>query len=258
MITQHSLPTDLSVSVDIDALYKLAASHWVNLARQAVATRGAFHVALAGGSTPRGLYQLLATPDYCERIAWAQTQIYFGDERAVPPDHADSNYRMAREALLQQVPIPAANIHRMVAHGGALAEGAARYQRLLETALPASANGIPQLDLLLLGIGPDGHIASLFPDTAILDEQHALVAPVYVDKFNSWRMSITFPVINNARRVMVLAAGESKASIIAELFGADGEAISAKSTNNPYPVQRIAPLQPVIWLLDSAAAQRIT
>lgn len=241
----------LQICADLEALSQAAAKRFTDLAARAIGQRGAFHVALAGGATPRRLYQCLATPIYAERISWFQVHVYFGDERAVPPDHPDSNYRMARETLLDHVPIPVSQIHRIEGEQKDLARSAAAYSELIRGQVPCGDNGLPQFDLILLGIGPDGHVASLFPDTPILKEQEKLAAAVYVGKLCTWRISLTLPVINNARHVAVLAAGENKANIIRRTFIDD-------AGSERFPIQLVRPAGELEWYLDAAAARSLS
>lgn len=240
------LSGDLRLFVDTDALYFAAAQRWVQLAEAAIMARGKFHVALSGGSTPRALYRRLANPEFANRVAWDRVHIYFGDERAVPPDHPDSNYRMAKEALFDHVPIPPTQIHRIEGERADIHEAANRYSQLLATRLPLSAQGVVQLDLLLLGVGADGHIASLFPGTPVLHERARFVEAVRVEKLDSWRITITLPVIDHARHVVVLVSGENKAEIMRNLT--KGRRLP------PYPVQLINPHGVLEWFVDSAAA----
>jgi 6-phosphogluconolactonase len=234
---------------DPRALTEAAARHWRDTAAEAIASRGAFHVALSGGSTPRALYQRLAQPDHARLIDWQSVHIYFGDERAVAPDHADSNFRMAQEALFSHVPIPLAQIYRMPADEQPIVEAAAEYESVLCRHLPKSERGVPQFDLVLLGLGPDGHTASLFPGTPILHERERLVGAVYVDTLDSWRLSLTLPVIDAARQIMVLVVGENKAAIMSELFG--------HGADRSYPIQLIEPLGDMCWYVDAAAARAL-
>lgn len=252
MVNRSPLETGraLQICADLEALSLAAAKRFTDLAAQAIGKRGAFHVALAGGSTPRRLYQHLATPMFAERIAWQHVHIYFGDERAVPADDSDSNYLMAHDALLCHVPIPQEQIHRIDGGAADLSLSASSYERVVRQQLAPGGNAVPQFDLVLLGIGPDGHIASLFPETAILKEKEKLVAAVYVAKLFSWRISLTLPVINNARHVMVLAAGENKTGIIRQVFIDD-------AGSNRYPVQRLHPVGELEWYLDAASARAL-
>lgn len=237
----------LHIHTDPAALARAVAARCAELARAAQASHGGFHVALAGGSTPRLLYRLLAA-EYRELIDWARTHVYFGDERCVAPDHPDSNYGMAREALLQHVAIPPAQIHRIEGEDPDPGAAARRYADLLHRQLPrARAHGTGQFDLVLLGLGPDGHIASLFPATAILDEHRAWAAAVHVDKLQAWRISLTYPVINAARHIALLVAGDNKAAIIREV-------IATPDAASRYPAGRLQPQGEVEWFIDHAAA----
>jgi 6-phosphogluconolactonase len=237
----------LHIHADPAALARAVAVRGAELARAAQAERGDFHVALAGGSTPQLLYRLLAS-EYREQIDWTRTHIYFGDERCVAPDHPDSNYGMAREALLRHVAIPPGQVHRIEAEDPDPHAAARRYSDLLHRLLPRPRpRGTGQFDLVLLGLGPDGHIASLFPDTAILDEHRAWVAAVHVDKLRAWRISLTFPAINAARHIALLVAGDNKASIIRDVIGKPGAAAR-------YPAGLLRPAGELEWFLDHAAA----
>ncbi|HDP89921.1 MAG TPA: 6-phosphogluconolactonase [Thioalkalivibrio sp.] len=234
---------------DPEALSRAAAIHVLESARAAIAARGVFHVALAGGSTPRRLYELLAAaaPGQTD---WSRWQVWFGDERCVPRDHADSNYRMARQALLDHVVIPADHIHPMVRDPAHPEADAAAYAEALAAGLPQGDHA-PVFDLVLLGMGDDGHTASLFPGTAILDVHDRHVAAVHVAAKDSWRISLTYPVLGQARELLFLVAGASKAPVIAQVLGQPDAAPR-------YPVERIAAIGTVHWLLDSAAAGGLT
>jgi 6-phosphogluconolactonase len=237
---------------DADLLALAAAEHFVALAAEAIAARGRFTVALAGGSTPRAAYALLASDEFAARpstplrtgVDWARVHVFWGDERCVPPDHPDSNYRMAREALLDKIPILADNVHRV---RGELPpdQAAAIYQAELEAVLSASG----RLDLILLGMGTDGHTASLFPGTVALEERELAVVAVYVERLQTWRVTLTLPAINTARQVLFLVTGAGKAETLqAVLEGPKG----------PYPAQRIRPTSgQLAWLVDTAAAGRL-
>lgn len=248
----------IQVFSNIDVLLDALLEQWQTIAAESIAARGAFHVALAGGSTPRRFYARLAKAT----IEWDRVHLYFGDERCVPQDHPDSNYRMARESLFSQVPIPVSQVHAMYfppqdaeqdeegAAEQAAQNSAARYSALLEDQLPEDTDGHPVFDLLLLGMGEDGHTASLFPGTEILDESQKSVAAQFVDKLAAWRVSLTYPTINAARHVALLVVGEAKASVLSQL--------SQETTNTlRYPVQGIHPLGDLQWYLDKAAARLI-
>jgi 6-phosphogluconolactonase len=237
---------DLRIHADANTLIDAVAKRWLEIANEAINARGKFHVALSGGSTPRSLYRLLALPQFAERIPWDRVHIYFGDERTVPPDHNDSNFRMAKEALLDHVAIPLAHIHRIKGELEDPHDAAGEYTRELTSNLPLSAQGVVQFDLLLLGVGSDGHIASLFPATPVLHERARLVEAVRVEKLDSWRITLTLPVIDHARHVLILVSGDAKAPIIRDVF--------ATRRTPPYPVQLINPQGMLEWHLDQAAA----
>lgn len=225
---------------DSTSLITAAAEHFVSTARTAIAKHGVFFVALAGGSTPKGLYQKLATSPYLEQIDWSRVHLFFGDERCVPATHDDSNFKMARQAMIDLVPIPTENVHRMPTESGDPAEVAKRYADTLKATMADAS-----FDLVLLGLGPDGHIASLFPQTPALDVTDSLTTSVYVEKFDSWRVTLTYPVINAARQVIVFISGEAKADIIRDI-----------STNavTGLPIQQLAPQNSYYWFMDKAAA----
>jgi 6-phosphogluconolactonase len=200
-------------------------------------------VALSGGSTPKLLYETLAGAPFGERIPWRQVELFFGDERSVPPEHADSNYGMVKRALLDRVPVRA---HRMAADAGE----ADAYERLIRERV-ALDRGLPVFDVVLLGIGKDGHTASLFPGTKALEEKSRWVVMNDVPQMNTSRMTLTFPVINNARHVWVLATGADKREIVSACLGA-----AAKGRADPrWPVLRARP-DPgeLIWWLDEGSA----
>lgn len=236
-----------SIFPDPDRLAAAAAARWLELCRAACSARGAFHVALSGGSTPKRLYQLLAHPERQADIAWPKIHLYFGDERAVPPDHADSNYRMVREALLEHVAIPPQNVQRMAAEPGRIEANAADYANLLRRQLPQDAGGTPVFDLILLGMGADGHTCSLFPGTPILEERARCVAPVYVEHLHSWRLSLTYPVLDAARQLLFLVSGPDKAAMLRQICRGAAAV----------PVQGIQPRGAVAWYLDSSAAMEL-
>jgi 6-phosphogluconolactonase len=202
---------------------------------RAIAGRGACSVCLAGGRTPEPVYRALAS---ASSIDWTRVDVFFGDERAVPPDHPDSNYLMVHRVLLARVPIPAGQVHRMEAERSDQEAAARQYERVLP----------PQLDILVLGMGPDGHTASLFPGSAALDEQQRRVVPVIGAKPPPQRLTITPPVIEAARRVAVIATGEDKAAMV-------GRAIEGPLAPKDVPVQLA---RRGTWFLDQAAAARLT
>jgi 6-phosphogluconolactonase len=206
-----------------------------------------FTLVLSGGSTPALTYQQLVEQARSQDLDGSRIQIFWGDERCVPPDHEQSNYHMARTKMLDQLPIPADNIHRMACENDPYA-GASNYEDLLRSHFPNQT--FPAFDLILLGLGDDGHTASLFPGTDILDEQERWVAPVYVPHLNSWRISLTLPALNAAGKVAFLVAGVGKAATVQKILNPDG-------LSESYPAQLIQPIGKLLWLLDQPAASRL-
>ena len=236
---------------DNDSLIEKGLQRFVELYTTATNAHGLFHVALSGGSTPANLYQALVTHISAQTIDWQKVHIYFGDERMVPADHPDSNYRMARQALLDHVAIPDTNIHPIPTDCDDFEDCAQRYTDTLMAQLPLTREGVPVFDLILLGIGPDGHTASLFPGTPILLEYKRPVAAVHVADKNSWRISLTYPVLNHARHLLVLASGAAKKQVIHDLFGHEAAEID-------YPVANIQAMGSMEWLIDTDAAQDLS
>jgi 6-phosphogluconolactonase len=225
-----------------------SAARFVALAREAVAARGAFGVALAGGNTPRRVYELLAGGELRGQVSWPSVHVFFGDERCVPPDDAESNYRMAREALLSRVPIPDENVHRIEGRGDAAAN-ASRYEDELRGFFGDADR--PRFDLVMLGMGDDGHTASLFPATTVLEESAAWAAAVWVEKLRAWRITLTAPAVNAARHVMFLVNGAGKAARLREVL---------RGARDPQrlPAQLIRPAEGTLeWLIDRAAAAEL-
>jgi len=233
---------ELEVLSDAERLASAVAHRFVSLASAAIAKRGRFTVALAGGSTPEPVYALLAERPPIREIDWTRVEVFWGDERSVSPDHPDSNYRMARRTLLDRVPIPEKNVHRI---RGELPpeEAAAAYRLQLQDHLGVDG----RFDLILLGMGPDGHTASLFPGTdAVHERKHSVVA-VYVQKLDTWRVTLTLPIINAARHVIFLITGEEKAPALARVYGGD-----------PLPAAMVEPADgKLCWLVDRHAAARL-
>jgi 6-phosphogluconolactonase len=214
------------VAADLSALVDATAARIRDVAAAAIAARGRFRVALAGGSTPRALY-----PRLTDGIDWPRVEVFFGDERAVPPDDPQSNYRMARETLLARVPLPAAAVHRWRAEAADLDAAARDY----EQALCAGARP-PWLDLALLGLGPDGHTASLFPGTAALAEETRLAVPVDLPAVGGRRLTLTYPALRGAGAVVFLVAGAEKAPALADALRPDSTLPAARVVHGPAPV----------------------
>ncbi len=238
------------IEADNQSICNASARALVQLIDDTLQASEKFTIALAGGSTPKALYQLLATEEFSQIIPWQKIHIYFGDERSVGPEHDESNYRMACESLLNHVAIPPENIHRIQGEAEDIKSAAANYAKELDQGLSKNEDYYPQFDLVLLGLGPDGHVASLFPNTDILKQKEAWADAVWVEKFSTWRVSITYPLINHAKNVWLFVAGESKADIIAQVLGNQAEEYA-------YPVQGITAQGQLVWFLDDAAASKL-
>jgi 6-phosphogluconolactonase len=242
---------ELKVVSDQQELARTAAAHFVERSRDAVERTNGCAVALAGGSTPKRLYELLANPrePFRDQIPWKKLFFFFGDERHVPPDHPESNYRMAYEAMLAHVPVKRTQILRMAGEKSNAAEAAQEYEDILDELYGVNT---PDLDLILLGLGEDGHTASLFPHSPALKETERLVAAPWVEKLNCYRITLTLPVLNNGVSVMFLVSGSGKAAILKEVLETESDA-------ERYPAQAISPENgKLIWLVDEAAASLLT
>ena len=238
--------TDIRRSTDRESLARDAARLIVDEAKAAVAERGRFTLALAGGSTPKRTYELLATDELVEEMPWEQVAVFFGDERPVPPDHEESNYRMADEAMLSVVPISLDHVHRMLGESDDLEAAAIAYATLLHGEL----GDPPRLDLVLLGIGDDGHTASIFPD--VVDDCRG---PGWVRAIDSAakgpRLTLTYPALNAARHVAFLVGGEGKADVLHRVLREQGG-------EPPYPSAQVKPSDgKLTFLVDEAAAARL-
>lgn len=239
---------DLRIVADLNELSRTGAEEFSRCAREAIAAHGYFSVALSGGSTPQGTYSLLAEQqnDPAKRLPWEKIHVFFGDERHVPPTHRDSNFRMANESMLSKIPIPSQNVHRILAELDA-SVAAAKYEEELKKFFPTT-DPWPRFDLIMLGVGPCGHTASLFPDTTALKENSRWVVANWVQKFNTYRITFTFPVINYATEVMFQVAGEEKSTILKEVFQQPDKEI--------YPCQRVQPQSGrLLWVIEKAAAR---
>jgi 6-phosphogluconolactonase len=208
---------EIHVHDDAADVARAAAESFVAASQTRIREGGRFTVVLAGGATPLGLYRLLASEPWRSRVPWSRTVALFGDERHVGPDDERSNYRAACEALLDHVPIPGAHVHRMRGEAADSDEAAEAYEILLQGLYPSSR--WPRFDLVLLGVGRDGHTASLFPGTAAVTEPNRWVVSNAVPALDTWRLTLTLPALCAAREVLFLAVGESKARVVAEAFG---------------------------------------
>lgn len=230
-------------------LFQAAADEVISAAKEALRQRGRFTIALAGGSTPKGLYTLIAANS--TSLPWEKTFFFLGDERHVPPNHPDSNFRMANEALLSKVPVPPTNIFRIPAENPDAAAAAEAYEQTLRKFFALKPQEFPRLDVILLGIGTDGHTASLFPETAALRETSRLVVANWVERLKTWRITLTLPVLNSARVAAFLVSGIHKAGILHEVF-------EGKAPDERYPCRLVRPKDgKLMWFVDRAAASEL-
>lgn len=250
---------NVSIYRDAEELALKAARRFARLADQYVVGCGRFTVALSGGSTPRAMFSVLAEHPFADTVPWSSICFFWGDERCVPPDHPDSNYRMANETLLSKAPVPPRNIFRIPAEIPDPEQAAEQYARSLSKFFfarsdapesgTAPLSSLPRFDLVFLGMGPDGHTASLFPHSAALKANAQIVVANYVEKFAAHRITLTAATINNARNVTFLAAGDDKAEALKNV-------LEGSYQPDLYPSQMIQPGNgTLLWMVDEAAAR---
>jgi 6-phosphogluconolactonase len=224
-----------------------AAQEFVRIVNSAIETRGICSVSLSGGETPRRMYSRLAKAPFAHAVDWSKVHLFFGDERTVPPTDHNSNFGMIDLEFLSHIDIPYGNVHRMVGEIDP-EEAARRYERELERAFGQDE---VRLDLVLLGLGEDAHVASLFPRTKSMDDEESLVCSVYLPQLESWRISLTFRTINNARRVVFLVSGSKKASILERV-------LNAQQPTKELPATLVMPKEgTLLWMVDQDAAANI-
>jgi 6-phosphogluconolactonase len=242
--------SSIRVVPDAAALARAGAEEFAQRAREAAGAGGRFTVALSGGSTPRALYALLAEDAALRnQIAWERTQVFWGDERPVPPGHPDSNYRMARETLLSRVPVPPDNIHRIRGEDADPSAAARDYEETMRKHFRPKEGELPRFDLVLLGLGPDAHTASLFPGSDALGETKRWVVANRVERLDTVRITLTAPVLNAAASVVFLVSGEDKAPALKQV-------LEGPHDPNRFPAQMIHPHRgSLLWLLDRPAAR---
>jgi 6-phosphogluconolactonase len=242
---------EIRILPDSASLFQAAANEFAGQTEAAVKAQNRFTVALSGGSTPRGMFSFLAT-NYHDRLPWNKMFFFWSDERHVPPDSPESNYRMAHDALLSKVPVRAANIFRVPAEKPDASQAAREYEETLRRFFKLPAGAFPPFDLILLGMGPDGHTASLFPETSAVHETERLVVSNWVEKFKTDRITFTAPLINHAKVVMFLIAGSDKSSALREV-------LEGHQPADLYPSKLIYPTSGrFIWLVDQAAAAELS
>jgi 6-phosphogluconolactonase len=241
-------PNEVRIFDGASELMRATAEEIALAAHQAVGRRGRFTWAVAGGLTTRSVYELLASDFYRERMPWSAIHLFWGDERHVPPDHPDSNFRMAREAMLDRVPVPAENVHRIPAEEPDAQRAAAEYESALRSFFALAPGEWPRFDLILLGLGKDGHTASLFPGGDAVRERERLVVAPWVEAQKTFRNTLTPPVVNHARRAMFLVSGEEKAEALRAVLEGARE-------RERYPAQIVEGSR--LWMVDRAAAHRL-
>lgn len=241
--------THLRVFADLEGMSAAAADLFCELGRARWREGNTFSAALSGGSTPQRFYELLAAPPFSTVIPWERVHLFQVDERCVPPEDPQSNYRIIHETLLRYVPIPEANFHRMAAELPDRDEAARTYAAELARTLRPGPREFPRLDLMFLGMGPDGHTASLFPGSPALKEETLWVRANFVKKLATHRLTLTFPVLNAARRIVFLVSGTEKAETLRRVLQPDTDAI-------PLPARSVRPVDgEVSWYVDEAAAK---
>lgn len=239
------------VCTDARELSRSVAERVVQLAQEAIESRGRFTIAFSGGNTPKPMYELLATPEFSKRIDWSKTYAFWGDERCVPHDSPQSNYRMVNDLLLSKVPIPRENVHPTVGQDEDPSRSAENYERSIRNVFQANGKEIPSFDLNLMGIGDEGHTASIFPDSPVFDVQDRLVTFVHVEKVKMWRITFTLPLLNHARHVVFMVEGKGKQDILPQV-------LDSANPSRTIPAQFIHPVNGTLeWFVDELAAQKL-
>lgn len=243
---------EIKIFAGADAMSRAAAEKIIEHLSESLQTHSVYSIVLSGGSTPKRLYAMLAgDAELRKQIPWERIHFFWGDERHVPPNHPDSNYHTACEAMLSKVPVPPPNIHRMRGEDPDAGKIAADYEREIRRFFKMEIGEVPRFNCVLLGMGSDGHTASLFPGTPALRESNHLVVANWVHKFNSFRITLTAPVLNNAECILFLVSGDQKADILKTVL--EGPRAPFR-----YPAQLIQPRHGSIkWFLDRSAAKRL-
>ena len=247
-LDRMSQTPEVRVFPTADELFREAAEIFCHIGAEAIRQRGRYAVALSGGSTPRGLHHELVTT-FSSRLPWDRVFFFWGDERHVPPDFPESNFRMAKETLLSKLPVPSDHIFRMPGELSDANQGAAIYEQSLRDFFHPAPGRFPRLDFMLQGVGSDGHTASLFPGSKALEEKQRFVVGNWVEQHSTWRITCTFPVINSAAAVMFLVEGSGKAGIVRKALKEPGANL---------PCQRVQPAKgELMWFLDQAAGAKL-
>ena len=250
--TTRTLSPDVSIVVsrDLESAYTLAAETIVNLAQQAVSDRGKFTIALSGGSTPKKLYELLASPAWQPKFPWAKTDFFWGDERYVSSSDPASNFHMTQQAMLSKVSVLGSHVHRVLTEKDA-PEAARLYEQEIRKVVPSGTDGLPQFDLVLLGLGTNGHMASLFPYQPALREKSKIVIAEQIDEVKMVRLTFSAPLINAARQIVFVALGNDKATVVRDV-------ITGVFDPERLPAQLARPTHgKLTWILDPASADKL-
>lgn len=241
--------TKVQIYEDLEALSRAAAVRFTSVAQKRAQQGKVFTAALSGGSTPRTFLEILAKPEFSQRIQWESVHLFQVDERCVPPENLQSNYRMINSSFLRVVPAAAENFHRMKAEQDDRDSASAEYEAEIRRILAPVEGRLPRFDLVFLGLGPDGHTASLFPGSAALAEDHKWVCSNYVEKLQMHRLTLTYPVLNAAVEILFLAAGSDKSEILRQV-------LEGPRDPRHFPAQGVQPIDgTVTWYLDQPAAQ---
>lgn len=244
--------SERTIVSDLDDMSVRGANHVAEIIERAVKERKKCMIALSGGNTPRKLYERLASEEFVSRIPWESTYWFFGDERHVPPDHDDSNYKMASDSLLSNVPIPTGNIHRIMTEKPDPPTIAASYELTLMKVFNLAPGELPVFDLMFLGVGADGHVASLFPHSDALQVTARMATANKIPETENWRITMTFPVINEAKQLLFLVAGEDKAEALRQV-------LEGPSNPEEFPAQLIRQKRGFqLWLIEKSAAALLT
>jgi len=224
-------------------------TYFIEKCNEVVKKKNCFSVVLSGGKTPEPIYRLLTSKKYKDQIPWKKIHFFFGDERTVDIDHPDSNYRMAKDSLFDKIEIPSENLHQMYTGSKDLYFECQVYESQLDRILPKNDHGVPIFDFIFLGLGEDGHTSSLFPDSTALDEVDRWVAPVYVEKLKSWRITVTFQIINNSSNIVFVVVGKNKANIVKDIF--------LNGHHGKYPAESVTSKNTIYWFVDRGIGERL-
>jgi len=248
METESKQPPQILKAADPEALADLALKYFITYANRAIEKRGVFRVAISGGSTPVRFYERLSNASVHSKIQWDKVHIFWVDERCVPPSSEASNFGLATHTFLLDVPIPGENIHRVTGEAENYADAVAEYEQVIRSVFKTSKGQIPAFDLIVLGMGSDGHIGSILPNTYAQFDTEDLVSAVYRMNGDYNRITLTVPVMKEARRILILVSGKNKAKIVGDVFRTEPDPIK-------YPVHALWPVQDKIrWLIDEPAA----